>query len=71
MGLKQTILEILKAFNNCKVEYEPYILNPLDIFLQTKQRMQGYVLCTYQNKEESIRSITRWTDTRFVYSEIE
>lgn len=38
MGLKQTILEILKAFNNCKVEYEPYILNPIEISFTNKAK---------------------------------
>lgn len=38
MGLKQTILEILKAFNNCKVEYEPYIQNPIDISFTNKAK---------------------------------
>lgn len=68
MGLKKSILERLKASNNNN--HGPFIPNSLTMFYKQNKGCKDMYCVLINNKKDSIRSIKKWTDTGFVYTDI-
>lgn len=70
-SLKGAVFERLKALNNNKVEYGPFIPNSLSIFYKQSKGCKDMYYVLIDNKKESIRSVKKWTESGFAFTEIE